>query len=512
MTQAVTARRDGDTFQARQFWLRAGQLLDPASPIVRVGFESGPKSFDDVWTEYATGREPRDAAGNPLRREHIQSKWHATPGTYGYADLTDPDFINANARSLLQRARDAQLQNAPHGAGTQFKLVTNWHLDRGDNLNPLVSLRSGSIRLDRLFGTKTDNSRAGQIRKSWRDHLELDDDELRLFAGTLAFGPTSGTLDELRGWLDILFASVGLRRVPAHESAFFYDDLIFQWMAQGRLEFDEQSLRAACTEQGLFGDQQDRPRVFGVKSFEHAYDRLENRCDGVLNLVPAFDKRFIQDDADWSSRLYPELSAFLRDAASDRQELRLALDAHTTLAFAAGSILDVKSGRRVELEQRTPKRDVWSADDVPKDPNWPGLEQSVIDLNSDALDIAVAIGITHDISNDVRSYVDEHLSDVGRLLVLGPSSGAGYRSVAAGRHAFELAQAAKNAMRAAMAGTPQEAHIHIFIAAPNALTFFLGQQSPVLGRVRLYEFDFEGSRDRTYRPSLTLPVATPWNG
>lgn len=509
MTQAVTVRRDGDTFQARQFWLQAGKLLDPVSPVVRVGFESGPKSFDDVWTEYAVGRGPKDASGKPLKRAHTQSKWHGTPGTYGYADLTDPDFINANARSLLQRARDAQLQYAPNGSGVQFKLVTNWQVDRTDNLNPLISQRSGSIYLDRLYGTKTDNSKTGRIRKSWRDHLEIDDHELRLFAGTLAFGHSSGTLYEQRDLLDILFASVGLRRVPAHESAFFYDDLIFQWMAQGRTEFDEQSLRAACREEGLFDGSPERPKVYGVKSFEHAYDRLEERCDGVLDLVPAFDKRFIHDDADWSSKLYPELSAFLRDAAGDRHELRLALDAHTTLAFAAGSILDVKSGRRVELEQRTPKRDVWSADDVPEDPNWPGLEQSVIDLNADAPDIAVAIGITHDISNDVRSYVDDHLSDVGRLLVLGPTSGAGYHSVAAGRHAFALAQAAKNAMRSAMAGTSKEARVHIFIAAPNVLTFFLGQQAPVLGRVRLYEFDFEGSRDRTYRPSLTLPVATP---
>ena len=60
MTQAVTVRRDGDTYQARQFWLRAGRLLDPESPIVRVGFESGPKSFDDIWIEYASGREPQD--------------------------------------------------------------------------------------------------------------------------------------------------------------------------------------------------------------------------------------------------------------------------------------------------------------------------------------------------------------------------------------------------------------------------------------------------------------------
>lgn len=506
MTQAVTARRDGDTFQARQFWLRAGQLLDPASPVVRVGFESGPKSFDDVWTEYAAGREPKDASGNPLKREHIQSKWHATPGTYGYVDLTDPEFINANARSLLQRARDAQLQYAPHGSGAQFKLVTNWHLDRGDNLNPLISQRSGSIRLDRLFGTRTDNSKAGRIRKSWRDHLDIGDDELRLFAGTLAFGHTSGTLDELRGWLDILFRSVGLRRVPAHKSAFFYDDLIFQWMAQGRLEFDEQSLRAACTEEGLFGDQQERPSVYGVKSFEHAFDRLEDRCDEVLNFVPVFEQRFIRNDDDWSTKLYPELSEFLRVAAINRPKLRLALDAHTTLAFAAGNVLNIKSGRAVELEQRTISRNVWAADDVAPDPGWPSLKQSRVELLPDAPDVAVAIGITHSIIGDVQRYVDEHLPSVGRLLELTPSTGAGSQVVTAGRHAFDLAQSAKEAIRLANSETSLEAVTHLFVAAPNTLTFFLGQQAPVLGRICLYEFDFDGGQDGSYRPSLSLPL------
>ena len=42
MTQAITARRDGDIFQARMFWLRAIPLLLPDSPVAGVGFESGP--------------------------------------------------------------------------------------------------------------------------------------------------------------------------------------------------------------------------------------------------------------------------------------------------------------------------------------------------------------------------------------------------------------------------------------------------------------------------------------
>jgi hypothetical protein len=75
-----------------------------------------------------------------------------------------------------------------------------------------------------------------------------------------------------------------------------------------------------------------------------------------------------------------------------------------------------------------------------------------------------------------------------------------------GRHAFELAEAATRAVRAARTASGT-AMTHLFIAAPNAFTFFLGQRQPVIGRVRLYEFDLEGGRNRSYAPALTLPVS-----
>jgi hypothetical protein len=48
--------------------------------------------------------------------------------------------------------------------------------------------------------------------------------------------------------------------------------------------------------------------------------------------------------------------------------------------------------------------------------------------------------------------------------------------------------------------------LHLLIAAPNAFTFFLGQRQPGLGKVTLYEYDFEGANDGGYKPSLSLPI------
>jgi len=290
----------------------------------------------------------------------------------------------------------------------------------------------------------------------------------------------------------------------ANQSAFPYDDTIFQWMAQGRVEFDRTGFRAICTREGLLGPAEGQPRVYGIKSFEHAIDRLEERCARVLDLVPAFDERYIRSDADWTAVLYPRLRAFLLGAAQDQVRLRLILDAHVTLAFAAGSVLNIKSGRDVELEQRTTGRRIWAADDALSNPTWPTLVAEVLDIDRAQPDIAVAIGLTHEIESDVRRYIEAALPQTGRVVLLRPSTGAGARSVTCGRHAFELAEAATGAVRVARAGG--SGVMHLFVAAPNAFTFFLGQRQPALGRVRLYEFDFEGGRHRTYAPALTLPL------
>jgi hypothetical protein len=66
-------------------------------------------------------------------------------------------------------------------------------------------------------------------------------------------------------------------------------------------------------------------------------------------------------------------------------------------------------------------------------------------------------------------------------LVLKPSTGSGAQSVACGRHAFELADAATSAVRTAKADGI--GMTHLFIAAPNAFTFFLGQRQTALGSV-----------------------------
>ena len=499
MTTAITARQDGDRFQARLFWLKAVELLDPETAIIKVGFETGPKAFDDIFIEYQPGRGPKDQFGVPTVLEHTQVKWHASGGQYGYAELVDPEFINAASVSLLQRAHNAR-QDFAQDEGVMLRFVSSWRAKEGDALQELIKRRDWTLRLDRLL-EGGDRAKFGKVRKCWREHLGIDDEELTKVARLLRLTETIDSLDRQRELLDSAFRNAGLRRVPTHESSFIYDDLAFQLMAQGRQVFDRRSFREMCGSEGLLESARARSYSIGIKSFVHAFDTLEDRCSTVLDLTGDFDGRFIHMEEAWTNILFPKLRAFLVDAAATSRRIRLALDAHLSLAFAAGSVLNLKSGRTVELEQRTPAITIWAPDDPKLEGEWPTLEVKSVTLNEGKPDVAVALSITHAIEGAVINYINKHLSDVGTLLVCSLAGGGGRSAVRNGRHADEIADAASKAIYEEANG----AQCHLFIAAPNAVSFFLGQRQMRVGPVTLYEHDFEGARDRSYRSSLKLP-------
>jgi hypothetical protein len=99
-------------------------------------------------------------------------------------------------------------------------------------------------------------------------------------------------------------------------------------------------------------------------------------------------------------------------------------------------------------------------------PTRPGLGSSSESLAASGDDIAVAIGLTHDIGEAVR----QTLKAFRGLAVL--SAFASGRSVKCGRHAYLLAEAVTAGLRV---GRPQDRRprtTHIFTAGPQRLCVF----------------------------------------
>lgn len=512
MTQAVVTRRDGDVFQARLFWLHAARLLDDEGPIQRVGFESGPKGFDDIWVEYDPKRAPQDHRGNLLLVERMQCKWHATPGTFTYQDLTRPEYINASTTSLLQRALDAYRHDKAEDRFSRLVLVTNHFADAQDPLFDLLRMKALNLDVDALFVGKTARSATGKVRKAWQEHLGIDDDELRALCLRMGFNLSRDSLDGLRSLLDDACRANGLVRSPPNASTTLYDSNIFEWVGQRRMVFDRREFKEKCAQEGLLASKPSyTPRMYGVKTFEHALDRLDNRCEKVLNLVPEFDERVIRRIAAWRDTLVPALKDFLLGAPAPDGRIRLAIEAHATLAFAAGAVLDTKSGRLVELEQRSPTLKIWAPDDQPvsvENPHWEFHEE---ELDASASGTACAVCLTRDAAVAVKQYVQEAGLKLRRLLVARPSCGPSAQAVVSGAHANRLAESLAEKIthdRDASPATRRE-RLHLFISGPNAFTFYLGRQVAMMKPLTLYEYDFTYQADGSYRPSLSYPEVTP---
>ena len=120
-------------------------------------------------------------------------------------------------------------------------------------------------------------------------------------------------------------------------------------------------------------------------------------------------------------------------------------------------------------------------------------------------EVALAISITHNIESDVAIYVKKHLPAVSRIIhCYIPTPGAA--SIVDANHGYYLAQNISSQLKTQRNPQERASRIHIFFAAPNALTFFLGQHARSFGSLTLYEYDFDTNAPGAYSPSLSLPM------
>lgn len=281
---------------------------------------------------------------------------------------------------------------------------------------------------------------------------------------------------------------------------------------EGRI-FDMNAAKNAQRHQrlGVWSQQPKDPgqRVIG-------WDILQ-AADDLLDLTSAFDGRAIRSHELWKQEVYPDLQQFFLHTVSGTLPVDIYFAAHTTVAFASGYILEAKSGLDVTIQQFSHQKGLQefgtSGGGEVRLPTWDDIADVVLDQAPG--DVAVAVGLTHDVLQDVRTFLDRErarLSDdgkapdrsVSRIMVAGVQGGPGMNSVLNGAHALRLAQ--QLAARIRTRGVEErEGTLHLFMAAPNAFVFRLGQLARAFGAIQLYEYAFDTSKPGGYTPSLRLP-------
>lgn len=509
MSRSVSAIGSGLDYQARFFWWQAAcRLLDPDSPVVRVGFDvSDHPGFDDVVVERAAPE--RDGFGREIFRDCFQVKFHVDQsGVLNAEALTDPRAIGGVNRSLLDRLRLARDRLGAGAAATRMHLVTTYGVDHQDLLARLVgSNDGGEIRLHEL-AKGGPRSKAGRLRAHWREHLGFKSDrELFDLLKLLRIWKSAPDLAHMQNQLDRELTRVGLRPGTGTGAESGYDDLIWKLHREGTEYFDADSLREECRRSNLVGQsasgRQSPRRAVGIRSFRRPGVDLGDRVDDLLSFVDLFDGRFLVAGRSWE-QLGFELRGFLVPLASAHEAVDLYLDTHASLAFATGSVCEPKLGLEVGIQQRSRAGvDTWSTTSE-CDRCDPDLEIASHPIG-EGDEVALALAITHDVEADVRASLASQEVHAGRLVVVRPTGGAGQGAVRDGAHALAIADAISRTLKARSV-RERSAALHLYSAAPNALLFFLGQLSPSFGRTTLYEFDFEGTRGGGYLRSLTLPI------
>ncbi|MEW5993079.1 MAG: SAVED domain-containing protein [Candidatus Zixiibacteriota bacterium] len=243
--------------------------------------------------------------------------------------------------------------------------------------------------------------------------------------------------------------------------------------------------------------------VVCVASFE--VPATANGCEKSLSFVELFDGRFIKSADSWDRDIWPRLRSFFADLRQLSRPLRLRLDAHSTIAFACGALVDVKSGIALEVEQKGERGiEVWTPTTSRELRTLPGLLSSPESLGNDGPDIAVALSITRSVTADVRTYVTNYQPMVGSIVAIMPEGGPGQGRVIDGDHAACLADAVAAEINDMRGGMGAKGRIHLFASAPNSLMVALGRRSLSFGALQLYEFDFQRAKTSTYMPSLEL--------
>jgi len=511
VSKAVIARMQGDEYQALYFWYKACGLFHPHSKIKSISYEYDvAKSFDDVVIEY--NQPIADEYDGMIDMDFYQIKFHVTNnGEMTYSSLTDPSFINATSVSFLQRLKDSVLSMTAQGKRCRFYLVTPWGISASDQLAELVSNVGGELRLDKLMDGTTDRSRMGKVRKLWREHLGVNDDhELLNIVRYLRIFPNSGNMRVLIEKLNYGLLSVGLLPIEEGTVTHKYVDMITGLLKKGRFTFTKEELLEKCKIEGLWNGitQKEGEQIInlGIRSFSRWAENMENETDNMKCLVKYFDGRYLKDNFSWDDDIVKEVRGFLESNITPGKVYNLHLDTHSSIAFAAGYELNVKSGISVAPIQKgfNGRKQIWRPTDIDLSGEYTDWIYNELLLGKGD-DVAIAIAPTHDISEDVVHYINGNKLPVNRIITCFiDGKGPGATTVKDANHASFLANRIATKIRSRNI-SERAARLHIFYAGPNGLMFFIGQLSHSFGVCTLYEYDFTKQIPGGYQPSISFP-------
>jgi hypothetical protein len=502
-SKQISARLNGDDYQARFFWYMASQLLLADSNVAQVNLEFDEATHVDDVAVFYKHPGPLEMGKN-LEAEFFQIKYHVDyRDAYAADELIDPTFIGSTENSFLERFFKAYNKLKGNYSWFTLNLVSNWIWKGDDTL--AKSIRD-SGELPDVFFTSTKGSVFGKIRKQWLDHLCTDEVTFTDFAKRLRFKLNYFGNRELNSRLSDRLMLAGLQPIDSSRMISPYDELARKLVQTGMLKFDKDTLFQICQREHLIkSDPFIRTiRTIGIRSFIHFAENMGIETDSFVCVADQFEGRFPRNYSSWLTAA-KTIKSFIASQHPylNSEDNKVLLDCHSSLAFLAGYLMTHRarvfpSGPRNGIEIYKPIRKT----NVPPESLW---KYQVESLMEGAPNLAVVISVANQVDRQVREYLERSANDVGTLMILEPICGTGAISIADGDQAWAMACALTQIVRRYQVNSQQTL---LFISAPNFLTFFIGQQSRYMGRLTLFEYMMEDLDASKYEESITIPLPT----
>ena len=309
--------------------------------------------------------------------------------------------------------------------------------------------------------------------------------------------------DSLNKYISSKNQTVTFDQISFIASATVNDQMISSTHGKGidRKTFDENLEKRIF----MIADKYSPKRIsISIKSFNLGAVDIEDETM-CLSLLDKFNNRKLKDEYNWNNDIYEVMKKFLLTNTNNNDAYQIYLDTHVSLAFAAGRVLDSKSGINVIPIQKSATNgiELWDVKLSSKRnySNW-DISYEIFDENQ--ADSVLILNVTHNIYDDVVRYIKENNLPIRRIIICTPDKGEFTNfSIEDGNHAAILANSVYNAI-VERSTEERRATLHIFASTPNAFMFFLGQSSRGFGKCVLYEYDFEQRGSCSYSKSISF--------
>jgi hypothetical protein len=358
----------------------------------------------------------------------------------------------------------------------ELALVTNRTRAADDPLLKLVSGRNDTLH---LAFDKSDRTNAGKVLNGWANALGISREELHTFLGDLSIRTAESSTRRMFEGCQTLMDFAGLRWDDAALNCAVME--VRRMIQDGVTDIDLAAMEEIVN-RNVFKKVPPQATL-AVEAID--YWPNADLADAGVDWVNQFEgdtpkvRRQVKDPDFWNDKFLPELRRAVAEIeAKDYRSVRLVGAMRLATFFAVGEAMPRTRG--MEIMYAFHGKD-WTTATEPELFAVTSTEHPV----EQGKGVAIAVSLTHDITDDVLEYLRDAGTPVDRLINFAPQEGPGQLAVPGPEAAMSLAREIASATQKAKADRADG--VHLFMAGPGPVALFLGHSWNRVPTTHLYE-------------------------